>query len=103
MKAHIMENQPPKNAEEAARIVENIYKPIIMEQVSNAFVMGGKAAFKILYETFIKDILSDDISEDRKKEILNGLVEYIKKEYKTSENSKEKAKGEIENAAEHLE
>lgn len=103
MKAHIMENQPPKNAEEAAKLIENIYKPIIMKQVSNAFVMGGKAAFKILYETFICDIISDDILEDRKKELLNGLVEYIKNEYETSENSKEKVKGEIENAAEHLE
>lgn len=103
MKSHIMETHPPKNAEEAAKIIENIYKPVIMKQVSNAFIMGGKAAFKILYETFVNDIISDDISEDRKKEILNGLVDYIKNEYEISENSKENAKGEIENASEHLE
>lgn len=101
LKSHIPETQKPKTPEEAAKIIDNIYRPVIKKQVTNAFIMGGKAAFKILYENFVEDILSCNNEEDKALKV-NNLISYIKKEYDISENSKKEMKGEIENAAESM-
>lgn len=88
-----MENQSPKNAEEAAKIIEDIYKPIIKKQVANAFIMGGKAAFKILYQNFVEDIIYEKISDEEIKEKTKSLIQYIKNEYDNIETDKKDEEG----------